>query len=345
MRVIVNGVEPVIEVERLGMALAPSRGELDVEGVLNPACVRNRDGRLVLYPRMVAAGNVSRIGIFEQQLDGEFRWHGIALEATMPYEFRTETTGHGCEDPRVTFLEALDLFLMAYTAFGPDGPKIALATSPDAYTWTRHGLLDFSRTEFDGCYDKDAAFFPEPVFSPDGVESLAFYHRPAYEKGGSLREDIWLAYIPLEPIRSDFANILKVESTVCLLEAGGPWGHIKVGGGTPPIRTPLGWLSIYHGVDRIAGETFTKTGLTYRAGLIIHDAQSPHYIRYVSPEPILSPIDDAERFGVVDSVVFPTAIDTFDMPAGTAVFYYGMADARIGAARLRFSLASPASAT
>ena len=34
----------------------------EVEGVLNPATAWGTDGELYLYPRMVAEGNVSRVG-------------------------------------------------------------------------------------------------------------------------------------------------------------------------------------------------------------------------------------------------------------------------------------------
>jgi predicted GH43/DUF377 family glycosyl hydrolase len=44
--------------------------------------------------------------------------------------------------------------------------------------------------------------------------------------------------------------------------------------------------------------------------------------------PLLAPETPGEREGIVGNVVFPTAIDGEDV-------YYGMADARIGVARLR----------
>ncbi|MBC5799916.1 MAG: hypothetical protein GIX03_15705 [Candidatus Eremiobacteraeota bacterium] len=33
----------------------------------------------------------------------------------------------GCEDARVTYVAALDLYLMAYCAYGPGGTKVAVA--------------------------------------------------------------------------------------------------------------------------------------------------------------------------------------------------------------------------
>ena len=40
----------------------------EVEGVLNPAAARGPDGELHLFPRLVAKGNYSRIGIARVRL-------------------------------------------------------------------------------------------------------------------------------------------------------------------------------------------------------------------------------------------------------------------------------------
>jgi hypothetical protein len=45
------------KLHRLGMLMEPEPGNpMEVEGVLNPAAVRGPDGRLYLFPRMVAQG-------------------------------------------------------------------------------------------------------------------------------------------------------------------------------------------------------------------------------------------------------------------------------------------------
>ena len=50
--------------QRLGMLMEPDPGNpQEVEGVLNPAAARGRDGELYLFPRLVARGNYPRIGI------------------------------------------------------------------------------------------------------------------------------------------------------------------------------------------------------------------------------------------------------------------------------------------
>jgi predicted GH43/DUF377 family glycosyl hydrolase len=92
------------------MLMEPEPGNpQEVEGVLNPAAARGPDGELYLFPRLIAQGNYSRIGIarvrFNEAGDpvGVERL-GIALEPETDYERRPDGNG-GCEDPRITFVE------------------------------------------------------------------------------------------------------------------------------------------------------------------------------------------------------------------------------------------------
>ncbi len=58
------GVAGPLLLRRLGTIMEPEPGNPnEVEGVLNPAAARGPDGNLYLFPRLVAAGNYSRIGI------------------------------------------------------------------------------------------------------------------------------------------------------------------------------------------------------------------------------------------------------------------------------------------
>jgi len=64
--------------------------------------------------------------------------------------------------------------------------------------------------------------------------------------------------------------------------------------------------------------------------------ERPQVIRYRSTEPVLSPTLPQERGGTVANVLFPTVIDCRDDLGSPDRFgvYYGMADYRIGVARL-----------
>ena len=53
-----------MQLQRLGVVMESEPGNpSEVEGVLNPAVARGRDGQLYLLPRLVGRGNLSRIGI------------------------------------------------------------------------------------------------------------------------------------------------------------------------------------------------------------------------------------------------------------------------------------------
>jgi predicted GH43/DUF377 family glycosyl hydrolase len=328
-------------VTRLGVVLEPNGDADEAEGVLNPGAARTRNGTLLLYPRVVAAGNCSCVGMVEVNgtLDAPvYQRIGMALRPEATYELRDARDGQGCEDPRVTFVAALDLYVMAYTAFGPTGPRIALAVSRDAYAWQRLGLVDFSASGLPDGHDKDAAFFPEPVRSPAGVLSFAMYHRPMTHLTTPFFEEIRIAYIALEAALADNANLLNVAESVTIGERAGDWGLIKNGAGTPPIRIAEGLLSVFHAVDRVVDGDARGHGMRYSAGIIVHDVEQPHLIRYRSPDPILVPHTLDERNGIVNDVVFPTGIDVdSSLPPRTYDVYYGMADARVGRVRLELN--------
>jgi beta-1,2-mannobiose phosphorylase / 1,2-beta-oligomannan phosphorylase len=339
-------------IERLGPVLVPDSDPREAEGVLNPAGARTRDGVLMIYPRAVAKGNISRVGrVRVAGENGGFSTvrEGFALEPAAAYEQRPIPGGYGCEDPRVTFVEALDRYVMAYTAFGPAGPRIAIALSVDGYDWERIGLMRFGQPGMVDGDDKDAAFFPEPVLSPRGVRSLAFYHRPmlhlsAVDGRAAIpmiqrlpfkdRESIRIGYVPLDAALRDPQGLLDVRESVIVLSPSDQWGSIKVGAGTPPVRIKEGWLALYHGVD-LLDNSGAKPKFRYSAGIVIHDLERPDRVLYRSPAPILAPETEFERKGIVDNVVFPTAIDERS-DLGTRIFdvYYGMADYAVGAARL-----------
>jgi hypothetical protein len=108
--------------QRLGMLMEPEPGNLhEIEGVLNPAAARGPDGELYLFPRLVARGNYSRIGIARVRFNdagdsvGVERL-GIALEPEAEYERRPDGSG-GCEDPRITFVEPLQRYVMTTRHF------------------------------------------------------------------------------------------------------------------------------------------------------------------------------------------------------------------------------------
>ena len=259
---------------RLGMVMEPEPGNpMEVEGVLNPAAARGPDGELYLFPRMVAKGNYSRIGIarvrFSESGDpaGVERL-GIALEPEAEYERRPNDSG-GCEDPRVTFVKPLQRYIMTYTAFSAQGPRIAFAQSDDLLHWSRLGLATFAHWHgIDLCNvdDKDASIFPVEIPNSSGQLEFGMLHRPPFR--GTLPEDtvrsptkrtldiekesIWISYCSGALVDQEAFRLRRFTSHHRLATPVSPWERLKIGCGTPPILTKHGWLIVYHGVSESA---------------------------------------------------------------------------------------------
>jgi len=343
------------QLQRLKVLMEPEPGNpQEALGVLNPAAVRGPDGDLYLFPRLVAKGNYSRIGIARVLFDAAgdptgVERLGIALEPEADYERRPEGGG-GCEDPRVTFVEPLRRYIMTYTAFSPGGPRIALACSENLLKWERMGLATFAPydgIDFVHVDNKDASIFPVAIPNHAGKMQLAMIHRPLFAgtrpeekacRGAGLvdlaRESIWISYCPMTlegrgPYRLGLFN-----SHHRLASPVSPWEMLKIGGGAPPILTRHGWLIVYHGVSEVPGSH--PASLCYSAGVMVLSREHPQVLRYRSEEPVLAPLLPKEREGVISNVVFPTGLDRRDdlgLPDRIDV-YYGMADDRIGVARL-----------
>ena len=362
-----NASQP-FQLRRLGVVMEPEPGNpMEVEGVLNPASARGPDGQLYLFPRLVARGNYSRIGIARVRLNaagdpvGVDRL-GVALEPEADYELRPD--GGGCEDPRITFIEPLRRYVMTYTALSSRGPRIALAVSEDLFHWERLGLATFKPygdVDFNDVANKDALFFPVAIPDPDGQLAMALIHRPLFPGTGPdetlhcrlprvvdiLRESMWISFSSLTKECCDnrlCRHLCHFDSHRRLATPVATWEQLKIGGGTPPILTSQGWLLIYHGVSEAPHAPNSLGELRYSAGVLVLDAKLPDLIRYRSPAAILSPDLPEERAGIVPNVVFPTAIDRRDDLALPSRFdvYYGMADSRIGVARLDLPEHSPA---
>jgi predicted GH43/DUF377 family glycosyl hydrolase len=339
---------------RLGVVMHRDLSDaFEAEGVLNPASGRGPDGTLWLLPRLVAAGNVSRVGLAEVIVDAGrpvgVRRDSVVLSPDAGWE-RGRDHG-GVEDPRTTWIPTLGVHVMAYVAFGPLGPRPALAVSDDLRIWRRLGPVHFGyQEELDADLNlfpnKNVVFFPEPVPGPDGRPAYAMLHRPMWDLGLVLggaavflpagvddsRPGIWISYIPVDEARRDVWALAHVAGHRPVALPEYDYERLKIGAGPPPIRVPEGWLLIHHGVrGRLAPGWGPQRDLHYSAGAMLLDAADPGRVIARTPSPLLEPLLAEERRGTVPNVVFPTAIEEVD---GQRYVFYGMADSSIGVARI-----------
>lgn len=352
---LVDATEVPFTLHRLNVIMSADTADpLEVEGVLNPASAWSKDGQLYLFPRVVAEGNVSRVSrAAVEVVDGvpvAVRRDGLVLEPDRPWEHGSHHGG--VEDPRITWIPSLGIHVMTYVAFGPTGPRPVIAVSDDLTVWRRLGPIQFRYddtwgTDLNLYPNKNVVFFPEVVRDPHGRASYALLHRPMWElsfvspgEKATLpagmtdgRPGIWISYVAALDAQADLSALTRPDGHRLVALPEHEWEDIKIGAGPPPVRIDEGWLLIYHGASgRLDGDSFTpQKHVRYAAGAMVLDADDPSKVILRSHRPLLSPETKDETSGVVANVVFPTAVEQVD---GQHFVFYGMADTRIGVARL-----------
>lgn len=211
---------------------------------------------------------------------------------------------YGIEDPRITKID--DRYYIAYTAFGPYGPRVAIGYTTDFTNFERVGFA----TETD---NKDAALFPEKF-----DDEYIMLNRPS---GGGIRKgSIWIVYS---------RDLIYWGKSRAILYPEPGWANVKLGIGTPPVKTDEGWLCLYHGVK------LTAAGQLYRVGVLLLDLKTPEKVIGYSPYFIFGPEELYEQLGDVPNVVFPCGIIVED--DGSAKVYYGAADTCIALAEVNLA--------
>jgi predicted GH43/DUF377 family glycosyl hydrolase len=208
----------------------------------------------------------------------------------------------GIEDARITYVDELQKYAIAYTAFGRSGPGVALALTEDFRSFERYGLI----MQPD---DKDAALLPRRVNG-----NFALIHRPMYDTGSH----IWISFSP------DLHN-WGTHKLMLQARRGAWWDANKVGLSPPLIETADGWLMIYHGVRH------TAAGCLYRLGLALFDLEQPDVCLARGDSWIFGPEAPYERQGDVGNVAFPCGL-TIGPDGDSIRLYYGAADTSIALA-------------
>jgi predicted GH43/DUF377 family glycosyl hydrolase len=274
--------------------------------VFNPGATRLADGTTLLLCRVEDRRGHSHL-CAARSPNGVDDW---TIDGTPTLEPQPDSHPEelwGIEDPRITYVDELEKYVVAYTAFSKGGPGVALALTTDFRTFERFGLV----MQPD---DKDAALLPRRI---DG--RFALLHRPAMPPCA----DIWISFSP------DLRNWGE-HKLVLPARRGSWWDANKVGLSPPLIETARGWLMLYHGVRQ------TGAGCLYRLGVALFDLETATQCRLRGDSWIFGPETDYEREGDVGYVTFPCGY-TIGSDDDTINLYYGAADTSIALATGRIS--------
>lgn len=253
-------------------------------------------GETLLLVRAEDRRGISHLTVARSE-DGVHNWRMDHRPTLIPQPETHPEEMWGIEDPRITFLEELETWAVAYTAYSEGGPLVSLATTKDFQEFQRLGPVMPAE-------DKDAALFPVRFHG-----RWAMLHRPV-STFPTTEAHIWLSFSPDLRHWGDHRMLVRARK-------GGWWDANKIGLGPPPVRTEQGWLILYHGVRG------TASGVIYRLGLAMLDLEDPRRVIARSDQWVFGPEEDYEVYGDVDKVVFPCG---WVVQGDEVRMYYGGAD-------------------
>jgi predicted GH43/DUF377 family glycosyl hydrolase len=283
----------------------------------NPAALYE-GGRVHLLYRAIGAGNISTLG-YASSADGihvDERPDEPAYIPTQPFEVTPPapqsnprawyrgvyTSGGGwggAEDPRLTRIgERIYMTYVAYNGFDP--PRVAITSiSREDFLAKRWNWAPPRVISPPGVVDKNPCLLPERI----GGKYVVF-HR--------IFPNILIDFV--DSLEFGEGQYLKGEYVIP--PRPGRWDSRKVGAGAPPIKTPYGWLLIYHAVD-------DRDDACYLVGAMLLDLDDPTRVISRTEEPLIRPQFPYENEGHKSGVVYPCGAVLL---GNRLLIYYGGAD-------------------
>lgn len=327
-------VNPVIAPSAASRFRSPIRDSVvawEEHATFNPAAVV-RDGRVwLLYRaedatgRMEIGQHTSRIGLAESADGLRFTRHSEPVlhpddDAQRPYEWPG-----GVEDPRV--VETGDgTYVLTYTQWNRDIPRLAVATSRDLVTWTKHGpaFAEAAGGKYLDLESKSGAILARVVDDRlvatrvDGTYWM-YFNVPHVLVATS--DDL----IHWTPVEDDEGRPLHV-----LSPRPGYFDSWLVEAGPPALITDHGILLLYNaGNSQEHGDPGLPAHV-YTGGQALFDGRNPLKLIARSDAPFIRPTEDYERTGqYVEGTTFVEGLVPF---RGRWLLYYGTADSRVGVA-------------
>lgn len=223
-------------------------------------------------------------------------------DATYPPIFGSrKSESFGIEDCRVATMS--DGYYLTFTEVSPVAVGVGMMHTEDFRHFTHEGMI-FPP------HNKDCALFEQKI----GDFYYAFHRPSSPELGGNY---MWLAE---SPDRIHWGRHTCIATT-----REGHFDSARLGAGAPPIRTPEGWLEIYHGAT---------ADNRYCLGAMLLDLNDPAKVLARTEEPIMEPIAPYEQTGFFGNVVFTNG---HIVEGDTIHIYYGASDEVICQADLSIS--------
>jgi predicted GH43/DUF377 family glycosyl hydrolase len=297
----------------------------------NPAAVV-RGGNIYLLYRaedgsgeMKIGGHTSRIGLAESTDGLRFtRRSAPVLFPDKDAQAKYEWPG-GVEDPRIVETED-GTYVLTYTQWNRDVPRLAVATSRDLVTWRKHGPA-FAKGDT-GKYRNMESKSGAILSRVEGNRIIATKVSGTYWMYFNV-PDILIAtsdnLVDWTPLEDGDGKLVKV-----LSPRPGYFDSWLVEAGPPALITPHGILVLYNaGNSGKVGDPRLPRRV-YTGGQALYDARNPVRLIARSDEPFIKPTEPYERSGqYAEGTTFVEGLVPFN---GRWYLYYGTADSRVGVA-------------
>lgn len=216
-------------------------------------------------------------------------------------------------DPRITKINNKYFIIVAMDL--DIGCRLGLIITEDFENFIFKGIISNST-------NRNGVLFPEKINN-----KFVRLERPNNAKGEGILSGNQIHV-------SNSNDCMNWTNSNILLEGNPHFWDELIGAGTPPIKTIIGWLFLYHGVA-----THFSSSNIYQVGVAILDIKNPNKLLYRSTQNILEPRELYEQVGQVSNVVFPTGMivenyneDGYAEIDSKVNIYYGAADTCVGLA-------------
>lgn len=295
----------------------------------NPAAIVKEDTLFVLYRSEekldsdAIGGHRSRIGM-AYSLDGT-TFHTLDKPVFYPKkdgQYKNEYPG-GVEDPRIIETEE-GLYVMTYTQWNREYPRLAIATSKDLRNWTKHGAIfeHFKNGKYHNQETKSGAIVTQLV---DGRPKAVKIKGKFWMYYGVPK--IWLAHsedlihwTPLETHEDSLAPVLNPRP--------GYFDSWLVEAGPPPLLTKDGIVVLYNAGNSQRIGVKELGNRIYTGGQALFDAQQPWKLLDRTAHPFIKPELPFEKSGQYkDGTTFVEGLALFK---NQWYLFYGTADSMVG---------------
>ena len=327
-------VNPAITPRRTSTFLSPmndSSVHWEEYATFNPAAVV-KDGRVyVLYRAEDATGEMrigrhtSRIGLAESDDGLHFtRRSTPVLYPDKDTQATFEWPG-GVEDPRIVETDD-STYVLTYTQWNRDIPRLAIATSRDLVHWSKHGPA--FATSDGGRYRNLESKSGAILSRVEGNRVIATQVSGKYWMYFNV-PDILIAtsdnLVDWTPLADADGRLVKV-----LSPRPGYFDSWLVEAGPPAIITDHGILLMYNAGNSGKYGDPSLPHRVYTGGQALYDLRNPLRLIARSDEPFIKPTEADERTGqYVEGTTFVEGLVRFN---GRWYLYYGTADSRVGVA-------------